>query len=67
MLRVINLKELAAACLSSWAVMGVTSGAGQHLHQLIRHTSLSHTVNQSLDVPETIDSSKLQKCFTIPL
>lgn len=48
------------------AVMGLTSGAGQHLHQLIRHTSLSHTVNQSLDVPETIDSSKLQKCFTIP-
>lgn len=46
---------------------GVTSRAGQHLHQLVRHTSLSHSVNQGLDVPETIDGSKLQQSFPVPL
>lgn len=46
---------------------GVTSWAGQHLHQLVRHTSLSHSVNQGLDVPKTVNSSKLQQSFPIPL
>lgn len=45
----------------------VTSWAGQHLHQLVRHTSLSHSVNQGLDVPETVDGSKLQQSFPVPL
>lgn len=48
-------------------VVGVTSWAGQHLHQLVRHTSLSHSVNQGLDVPETVDGSKLQQSFPVPL
>lgn len=48
-------------------VVGVTSWAGQHLHQLVRHTSLSHSVNQGLNVPETVDGSKLQQSFPVPL
>lgn len=46
---------------------GVTSWAGQHLHQLVRHAALSHTVNQCLDVPETVNGSKLQQSLSVPL
>lgn len=45
----------------------VTSRAGQHLHQLVRNTSLFHAVNQGLDVPETVDSRKLQQILSITL
>lgn len=50
-----------------WWGFGVTSWAGQHLHQLVRDAALSHTVNQRLDVPETVNGSKLQQSLSIPL
>lgn len=50
-----------------WWGFGVTSWAGQHLHQLVRHAALSHTVNQRLDVPETINGSKLQQSLSVTL
>lgn len=45
----------------------VTSWTGQHLHQLVRHPALPHTVNQGLDVPETVNGSKLQQRFPVTL
>lgn len=50
-----------------WCGHGVTSWAGQHLHQLVRHPALPHAVNQRLDVPETVNGSKLQQSFPVPL
>lgn len=46
---------------------GVTSWTGQHFHQLVGHPALPHAVNQRLDVPETVNSSKLQQSFSVPL
>lgn len=34
---------------------------------MVRHSSLPHPVDEGLDVPEAIDSSKLQQRLPVPL
>lgn len=50
-----------------WLGQWVTSGAGEHFHQLVGDVSFPHTVDQGLDVPEAIDGCKLQQHLPIPL
>jgi len=48
-------------------VSRITSRAGQHLHQLVGHAPLPHSVHQGLDVPEAVDGGKLQQRLPVTL
>ena len=45
----------------------LTSGAGEHLHQLVGHAPLPDALHQGLDVPEAVDGGELQQRLAVPL
>lgn len=63
----LNLRGDTGWCDTAWCDHCVTSWAGKHLHQLVRHPALPHPVNQRLDVPKTVNGSKLQQRFPVAL